>query len=192
MGKKSFLLATIVLFISATATWAATFKGKVIDADTKQPIEGAVVVAAWYEAGATVAGPTSRLKDVKESLTDKRGEWVIEGPKGRELGFFTSIFTFVTGIYITNPPNFIVFKPGYCSWPEGFMIDACKGTIRPEGNHRVAAGEMVELSILNNREDRLRAQRIGPIFNGKELINKQPNFIRLLNEEKRKLGIPEI
>ena len=40
-----FSICLMVLLLSSTAAWCATFKGKVIDADTKAPIEGAVVVA---------------------------------------------------------------------------------------------------------------------------------------------------
>jgi hypothetical protein len=175
------------------SVYGATFKGRVIDADTKEPIEGAVVVATWHEEQATVTGSTSRLKDVKETLTNKKGEWVIEGPKGREMGNITSIFTVLTGTYITNPPQFIVFKPGYCPWPAGFGIDSCKDKLAPEGNDKVAEGKTIELPRLTNREDRLRGLPHPIDFNGdpKELYKKQREFIKLINEEERNLGLKE-
>lgn len=47
------ILVTIVIalcFVPITkCAYAKTFWGKVIDAETKEPIEGAVVVAAWKE-----------------------------------------------------------------------------------------------------------------------------------------------
>ncbi len=184
----------VLLFLSlGENAWGATFKGKVIDADTKQPIESAVVVASWSEERATPTGPTTRLKDVKETLTDKNGMWLIEGPKGGEVGDIKAIFSFLTGTYFTNPPEFIVFKPGYCSWPAGFGIDACKEKIRPGGSDKVAKGENVELPRLTIREDRLRAQRIWPSQLGgdKESAKKVIRLLRLLNEEARALGIPE-
>lgn len=180
----------LLIFLSSTA-WAATLKGKVIDADTKQPIEGAVVVASWHEETATVAGPSSRLKDVKETLTDKNGEWVIKGPRGREVGNITAIFTFITGTYVTTPPEFIIFKPGYCSWPAGFGIDACKEKIKPEGNDKVADGTTIELPKLTNREDRLRASSIWPGLAGGDLATakKIENFVKLLDKEEKNLGL---
>ncbi|OGL46732.1 MAG: hypothetical protein A2W05_02175 [Candidatus Schekmanbacteria bacterium RBG_16_38_10] len=114
----------IVIFISfiflGTSVYGATFKGKVIDADTKEPIEGAVVVASWSEERADIAGPTSRFKDVKETLTDNNGEWKIEGPVGSKESNIKSLFTFITGTYYARTPQFIIFKPGYWPYPEKF------------------------------------------------------------------------
>jgi hypothetical protein len=120
---------------------------------------------------------------VKEALTDKNGEWMIEGPKGREMGSITAIFTLMTGTYITNPPEFIVFKPGYCSWPAGFGIDACKDKIQPEGNDKVAEGHTVELSKLTNRERMTVIRNIPSLGMAAEAENKLPLFKNLLEQE---------
>jgi hypothetical protein len=181
--------AFFILSLSITSFTAAIFKGKVIDADTKQPIEGAVVVASWLEERAAPTGSTSRLYDVKETLTDPNGKWSIEGPSGRDMGNISAIFTLLTGSYITNPPQFIIFKPGYCSWPKGFNIDRCKEKIRPEGDGRISEGKDVELPKLSRKEDRLTALP-GPVA-GQNALNKQIEFIRLINEESKFLGIPE-
>jgi hypothetical protein len=191
--KRILLLLILMVWGSiGSSAYAATFKGKVIDADTREPIEGAVVVAVWHEATATISGESTRLKDVKEILTNKNGEWTMEGPTGKWGGSVTAIYTFLTGSYYTRPPQFIVFKPGYCSWPAGFGIDSCKGKLKPTGNDKLADGETVELSKLTNREDRLRAQGVGPIYDGPSFLKKQQEFIRLLNAERRSLGLSEI
>jgi hypothetical protein len=197
IGKIALILFCIFVFFCSSA-WAATFKGKVIDVDTKEPIEGAVVVAKWLQERATIAGPSSELKDVKEALTDKNGEWVIKGPKGRSGGDITAIFTFLTGIYYTKAPEFIIFKPGYCSWPAGFGIDACKGKIKIEGDVKSPEGETVVLPRLRNREDRLKSFSLGPIYPPsddprkiKEFLRKQLQFLRLVDEERRNLGLSE-
>jgi hypothetical protein len=176
------LMFLLFLGISTTA-FSAIFTGKVIDADTKEPIEGAVVVASWQEETATVAGPSTKCKDVNETLTNKNGEWIIQGPRGRTGGSITALFTLLTGTYFTNPPQFIVFKPGYCSWPEGFMIDACKQGIRPGGQDKVAEGISVELPKLSNKEARLRS--IPSTGCGK--LEKQKKLIQLINEERTNL-----
>lgn len=193
MIKKLTISLTIILIFLSTFAYGATFKGKVIDADTKEPIEGAVVVASWSEERATPTGPTSRLNDVKETLTDKNGEWQIKGPKGGEVGNIKAIFSFLTGMYFTNPPEFIVFKPGYCSLPKGFGIDSCKEMMR-KSFVGIGQGQTVELPRLTKREDRLISLP-GHIYSdsdgarGEEIIIKQKEFIKLMNEESKNLGI---
>ena len=189
--KNKLLSLIFILFVFLTVTACdTTFKGKVIDADTKRPIEGAVVVAAWHEEQATPTGSTLKLKDVTEALTDKKGEWVIKGTRGREMGNITAIFTLLTGTYITNPPHFIIFKPAYCPWSvEAFGIDTCEGKIRPGGQDKVADGITVELPKLTSKEDRLRALP-SPVA-GENALKKQKDFLRLINEESKYLNIPE-
>jgi hypothetical protein len=182
------IFMVLLLFLSLTQNaWCATFRGKVIDADTKQPIEGAVVVASWDEERATPAGPTSRLKDVKETITDKNGIWIIEGPKGGNVGDIKAMFSFITGTYFTNTPEFIIFKPSYCSWPKGFGIDLCKKSMKPVGSDKVAEGITVELPQLTDKEDRLRA--LPSRVSGYGVDEKQKEYIRLLNAERKHLGL---
>lgn len=187
MLSKFSVIPFCVFILFCSSAYTATFKGRVIDADMKEPIEGAVVLAHWDEGKATIAGESTRFKDVKETLTDKNGEWVIEGPRGRRGGNIMAIFTFLTGIYYTQTPEFIIFKPGYCSWPKGFGIDACRGKIKIEGDAKSAEGEVAELSKLTDREDRLRA--MPGIIAGRNSLEKQKEFIRLINEEGRNLGL---
>jgi hypothetical protein len=189
-GKMRIFLVVLLFLSLGGNAWGTTFKGKVIDADTKQPIEGAVVVASWLEETTTPGATHTRLKDVKETLTNKKGEWMIEGLKGREGGNITAIFTLLTGTYYTRTPEFIVFKPGYCSWPAGFTIDACRAKIKPGGNDKVAEGENVELQKLTKREDRLSTLP-SPVA-GENALKKQREFIRLINEEHRNLELKEI
>lgn len=177
---RIFLVVLLFLSLGGNA-WGATFKGKVIDADTKQPIEGAVVVASWLEETTTPGATHTRLKDVKETLTNKKGEWMIEGPKGREGGNIMAIFTLLTGTYYTRTPEFIIFKPGYCSWPVGFTIDACRAKIKPGGNDKVAEGETVELQRLTKREDRRRTKP-APVGE-KADWKKQKLLIQMIREE---------
>lgn len=189
--KFTIMLCLTFVFLSTTAC-GKTFHGKVIDADTKEPIEGAVVVASWNESTATIAGGSSRFKDVKETLTNKNGEWKIRGPKGDS--FIAQVFAMIPGIYYTKAPEFIIFKPGYCSWPEGFSIKPCKENIKPNGNDKIAEGDIVELSSLLRKEDRLRAQQISiSLMDGdRDTLNKIKEFIRLKNEERKYLGLKEV
>jgi hypothetical protein len=165
------------------------YRGKVNDAETREPIEGAVVVAYWLKAWQTVSGESTELKEVKETLTDSNGQWSIKGPKGKENDPHPYLSFFLLLSY-TREPSFIVFKPGYCSWPEGFSIEACQGRLKPAGIGEIMKGETIELPKLNKGEDRLRALRPGPV-GGEGALEKQREYIRLLNEERRNLRLPE-
>jgi hypothetical protein len=92
-----------------------TFQGKVVDAETLKPIEGAVVVAVWREARATQVSSTFRFKDAKETLTDQNGEWSITGPKGEIKGVNEAAWlaSAVLGNYFTADREFFIYKPGY-------------------------------------------------------------------------------
>jgi hypothetical protein len=185
----------IVFIAMGSCVQAKTFKGRVIDADTKEPIAGAVVVAVWKTETTTPTATHSNLKEVKECLTDKDGEWSIMGPKGRADEPIPGSSLFIP---YTKEPEFIVFKPGYCSWPNGFSIDACRNRIKIIGGKDGGIGEggTLELPKLTSREDRLKAERIevdptGEIFADKQKAREIKNFLRLLNEEKRFLGLDE-
>ena len=103
------LLLLIVIFAQASDR---TYQGKVIDAETKEPIEGAVVVAIWRQSKGTMTGPRTRFKDSKETLTDKNGEWSIVGPEGYENKMISG-FLHIMGVFVTESPVFIIYKPGY-------------------------------------------------------------------------------
>jgi hypothetical protein len=75
-------IAIVVLLAAWKVGWVIFHKpayhGRVIDADTKRPIEGAVVVAvytAWYPRF-LVEGAEEPI-GVKETLTNKNGEFRI-------------------------------------------------------------------------------------------------------------------
>lgn len=121
MNLRTFIWIIFIFLLVSQSACAAdkTFQGKVIDADTLKPIEGAVVVAIWRKTRAGIgAGADTRFKDAKESLTDKNGEWSITGPKGDEDKVVPTLLHFV-GVYMTRKPEIIYYKPGYRSTIRG-------------------------------------------------------------------------
>lgn len=106
------IIVAFILIISLAQISQATglyskpeFRGRVIDAETKQPIEGAVVVVLYYKMHLIGApgGPSVRVMTAKETLTDKRGE------------FFLPSYSTVMLISREIPIRFIFYKPGYMS-----------------------------------------------------------------------------
>lgn len=118
-SKKKILLAFIILAPlgilaspSSCPLFDKTFQGKIVDAETLKPIEGAVVVAVWRKSRAMFIDTFSKFKDAKETRTDKNGEWSITGPEGDEDKAVPTLLYFV-GIYMTEKPSLIYYKPGY-------------------------------------------------------------------------------
>ena len=114
MSFKSIKVLIIVLLLTGQSVYGATraFKGKLIDADTLKPIEGAVVIAIWEKTRSFFIDSDTRFKEAKETLTDKNGDWSITGPEGSAHSIFPGCFQYV-GIFIRTAPNFNFYKPGY-------------------------------------------------------------------------------
>lgn len=105
---------------------AGPWSGKVIDADTKQPVEGAVVSFVWYRDYDTRFTVMSSLHEAKEVLTDKDGYFEIpvytetgenkkSWPKPQLQGIETPDF-FIIGPIIRDP-DIVIYKPGYNYFP---------------------------------------------------------------------------
>lgn len=56
-----------------------THKGRVVDADTRKPIEGVVVLGVWRSVFATPGGAVSDFYDARETVTDKDGNFSVPG-----------------------------------------------------------------------------------------------------------------
>ena len=86
MNKKIISIAIVIIIIIATLYFAGwlifhkpEYRGRIIEADTKKPIEGAVIVAMYsvdYYIGGP-AGSNPELIHVRETLTNEKGEFVI-------------------------------------------------------------------------------------------------------------------
>jgi hypothetical protein len=126
-----------------------TFRGKVIDFDTKKPLEGVAVVAYWVNLqGAPF------IKDVKEALTDNNGEWSIVGEEGDGPRQHPSpSFTQRISDDILQP-QFMMLKPGY----EAFQINRgiYWSLVAYPHNDRTQGLEGIILSIEEKEERAIR------------------------------------
>lgn len=102
MGRMSILLFFLVLTAGCVsyARIDGPYEGKVIDAQTRQPVKGAVVLGVWNKYQLTVGGAIGEFYDNAEVLTDENGHFKIDG-----LG--VRILTNVEEM------NVMVFKAGY-------------------------------------------------------------------------------
>lgn len=115
MKKIKMLFILLIIFIlnspsvcSAGFYSKPEFRGRIIDAETKQPIEGAVVVALYYKLPmfSGPSGPSPYIFHAKETLTDKKGE------------FYLPSYSSLTFSRMGTSINFIFYKPGYMAISE--------------------------------------------------------------------------
>lgn len=100
--RKILIVAGVILFITLDLyrfRCAVTFR--VVDAQTRQPIEGAVVVAWWNRTHGLPGLSYRRTSRVIEMETGKDGIFEIPWVIGREARVI---------------PNIKVYKPGYVGW----------------------------------------------------------------------------
>lgn len=168
-------LVLILAVFAIPATAAGPWKGKIIDIEAKEPLEGAVVVAYWYRVWRTPAGGIPDVYEIKEVLTNKEGNFEIPSYSPINL---LPILSYIRG------PEFIIFKPGYLSlsgrYLEENVIDNVAEFKRNEKVYRLAPG-IIELPKLKTREER-RMETVGPIGE-KSDWRKQKQLIRLLRED---------
>jgi hypothetical protein len=98
-----YILIFAVVFSSGCAyavRHEGDYTGRIIDEETGAPLEGVVVLGAWYKEMPTVAGAVSEFYDARETLTDSNGEFTLQG-----LGL--GVMSNVTPAFLT------IFKAGY-------------------------------------------------------------------------------
>lgn len=162
------------------------WKGTIIDAETKAPIQGAVVVAIWRKVYGTPTGNNSYFLDAKEVLTDANGNFVI--PMFWKLNILPFIRWF-------DGPEFIIFKPGYSTFPaheyfwKYFPQSPLKGVDSDTLAEMFKKGVVVELLKLKTKEE--RGLNVPGWIDDVD-PEKLTLFFRLINEEGRNLEIGEI
>jgi hypothetical protein len=98
-------VVTLPACVTRLTYTAEPMEAKVIDADTKEPLEGVIVVANWQLETGTAGGnyPAGQLM-VMEAVTDKAGKFSFPGfgPK-----------TVWDSFLIDKDPELLLFKSGY-------------------------------------------------------------------------------
>ena len=192
----SFILILALTVFTIPAFAAGPWKGKVIDAETKKPIEGAVVLAVWDRNYRTPTGGNSYFYEAKEVLTDKDGRF--------EIVSYTPINLLPLISYIEGP-FFTIFKPGYGSFPwhrvyppmnippdEFFAAEtSTEGEIgwdyEKEKKVKVTFG-IVELPPLKTREERIKVLP-GSSDPFRNHYDKKKEYMKLLSIESKELGL---
>src|SRR5215470_1127831 len=92
-----------------SAEAAGPWQARVVSAETKQPLEGVVVLAWWTRHVRSFGGPSEEYRDSQEVLTDKDGRFAIDS----RWFFSLNPLVFFRGPFVA------MFKPGYgdYEWP---------------------------------------------------------------------------
>jgi len=190
----SIIFITIIVFftVSAFAGWLIfhkpAFRGKVIDTETKEPIEGAVVVVVYEKHVYGPAGGYTSVIKVKETLTDKKGEFFFPS-------YTTGIHPFSREDYVKfiiykpgygNFPNFQVSPPTFVDWDKFFSEDyGTKKVVRKRSKSATVTLGVVELPRLRTWKERRKANpsSISDIPKSKwsllyEMIEKEDEWLR--------------
>ena len=105
MNQKLYTLFLCIILSAQTGCLYAMrydgpYHGKIVDEQTREPIEGVVVLGTWSVYHFSPAGGYHTYYDAREAVTDKNGEFVIPG---EGLRIFSSL----------EPMDFVIFKAGY-------------------------------------------------------------------------------
>ena len=112
-GPLAVLVALMLLILQPgvvpSAEAAGPWRAQVVDAATKHPLEGVVVLAWWTRHVRSFGGPSEEYRDSQEVLSDKDGRFTIES-----RWFFS-----LNPLVFYRGPFFAMFKSGYgdYEWP---------------------------------------------------------------------------
>jgi hypothetical protein len=174
--------ATIMVFsvlLSSCAIYHhyGPYYGKVVDAETKQPLEGAAVLAVYYTQSYGLAGSTDNYLDAQETVTEKNGEFKI--PSLNSFAF--------RPLQSFEPYSwFNIFKPGYGCYPNHKRV---KPMFLPNGSLPANESVIIELPELRTKKERLENVMCEPVLIPNIKYNQ---FLTIINKERQYLNLEQI
>ena len=134
MGKRKVIIILLAWAVMVTfctfCRFYGPFFGKVVDANTSEPIAGAVVLIGFHTKGSSVGGWVWSFADAVETLTDDNGEFHFP-PK--------FVYSFRALAVWDEECDISIFKPGYGAYPghpKTFCLpDLEQPRVIPENEH---------------------------------------------------------
>jgi hypothetical protein len=170
------LSAACVLLLSGMSLitgkyYLSSFEGKVVDAETKEPVEGAAVLAVYYKVGYTFAGSVTRAVDAQETLTGPDGQFKIPSKAGRSDDYHGKLEC-----------NLIIFKPGYGVLPDHTLSTAVGENKSWPNPEKYIVYEIPKLKTKEEKRSNLPSRPEIP-------YEKMKLFVGLISEERINLGL---
>lgn len=140
------------------------YRGRIIDADTREPIEGVVVLGVWYKEYAGAGGAIHKFYDARETVTNNNGEFSIPG-----MGL----------MIISNviPARFSIFKAGY------YFNDYTSGKTLSKGN------AIIQLKKLTMEQ---RRKQGSPDYPSEAPEEKIRMMLREINKDRMEKGLKPV
>jgi hypothetical protein len=176
----SLLLLAAILGLPGCAVYHhyGPYMGKVVDAETGEPIEGAAVLAVYKTQSYTLAGSISHFLDAQEVVTDQNGEFTV--PPLNSLTF-RPLQSFEAWAWTT------IFKPGYAGYgctPWHEKVEPRKWPFQPKKY------VVIKLPKLKTKEERYKYHSCDP--SPSVPGNRYPKLFDFINEERKFLGFRPI
>jgi hypothetical protein len=172
------MVAAILHCGSATDASAQTYRGKVVDAETGQPLEGAVFVIVWEKKPALSMNGYRDFHSAKEALTDANGEFSVDGSPGIDWNPFT---------YVVKTPSIAIFMPGYGPFPTGHVKETPVAEMK---NAMTGAGVVIKLPKLKTQQEMRRYTGPGALHISTGTPYEEiPNLMRLINIHSKMAGL---
>lgn len=175
-------VAFLILIISYACTHSdGPYRGKVVELETGNPAEGAVVAAEWTIEPFV---HSERICDAKETITDKNGGF--ELPEGSCISHpFAAMYK----------PYVVVFKPGYLSYPPSGNTPEERRAKMPDFTGKEFKDEnqyyIIKLGKPKTRKERELTLTEAEFILDDEVLRKLPTLLKLTNEENKNLGLGE-
>ena len=152
--------------------------------DTKQPLEGVVVLAWWTRSVRSLGGFSEEYRDSQEVLTDKDGRFTIES----RWFFSLNPLVFFSGPFVA------MFKPGYgdYEWP-GYKGSETwpkekRDSLATAAQLFQLEGVVVEMGVLASVDQRKEYLKRLVVPNVIVPLDRRPLLQRAIEQERRALG----
>ena len=159
-------LVGFVFLLFANTGCAGTLQGQVLDAQTGQPIAGAVVLGVWTKLAGLPGLHHHELVGVREVETDTEGRFVLEQARR---------------VVYEDDESVTVYKPGYVAWSNLYIF--------PTSERRTDTRIPAEIRLEPFPPDQSHSQHMSFINNsrraGRYGIDSMPKFWSALQPELR-------
>ena len=189
MTSRLALCAAVLLGLATAAPAAhaaGPWRGQIVDAETGQPLEGVVVVAAWEAILPGLIHERYEFHDVDEVVTDADGRFLLPERSLTPLNPFGRI----------DGPQLTIFKGGYgrwryqgdpAEWPKDIILyQRHLAQVRREF---ATSGAVFELLLVKTREERRAALPARPV---NVPYARMPLLNAAINAERVSLGLESL